>query len=109
MKIVTIPTIACSKLRILDRHAEQAGPTIHWKGALAAFMHSLKRSIAISAAALAFATGGTIARAEESPPSPSPAETAKPTFMDRQYDGKLHAMVAPYIWGPSVKLDTEFT
>jgi hypothetical protein len=69
-------------------------------------MHSLKRSLAITAAALAFAAGGAIANAQE---SPSPAETAKPTFMNRQYDGKLHAMIAPYIWGPTIKLDTQFS
>lgn len=72
-------------------------------------MHSLKHFTATATATLIFAAGGTIAHAQESPTSPSPTETAKPTFMDRQYDGKVHAMVAPYIWGPTVKLDTQFT
>ena len=72
-------------------------------------MHSLKRFTVMTTAALALAASGTIARAQEPPASPAPAETPKPTFMDRQYDGKLHAMVAPYIWGPTVKLDTQFT
>jgi hypothetical protein len=70
-------------------------------------MHSLKRFTAITVTALTFAAGGTIALAQESP-TPSAAETPTPTFMDRQYDGKVHAMVAPYIWGPTVKLDTQF-
>lgn len=72
-------------------------------------MHSLKLFVAMTATALAVAAAGATANAQESPTSPSPAETAKPTFMDRQYDGKVHAMVAPYIWGPTIKLDTEFT
>lgn len=71
-------------------------------------MHSVKHLVAITATVLGFAAAGAIARAQESP-APSPAESAKPTFMDRQYDGKVHAMVAPYIWGPTVKLDTQFT
>jgi hypothetical protein len=73
-------------------------------------MHCLKRLIVLVPAALAFAAAGAVARAQEPPasPAPSPMETAQPTFMDRQYDGKIHAMVAPYIWGPTVKLDTQF-
>jgi hypothetical protein len=72
-------------------------------------MDSLKRFTAVTIAAVAFAAGGSVARAQEPPSAPSPAETAKPTFMDRQYDGKVHAMVAPYIWGPTIKLDTQFS
>lgn len=65
--------------------------------------------VAAMATALAFAATGAAARAQETPAPPAPVETAKPTFMDQQYDGKVHAMVAPYIWGPSVKLDTAFS
>ncbi len=72
-------------------------------------MRSFNLFAALVIAAPAFVSGGAIALAQESPASPSPSETTNPTFMDRQYDGKVHAMVAPYIWGPSVKLDTQFT
>jgi hypothetical protein len=61
-----------------------------------------------------------IAHAQESPASPSPASpvpavtpapavTPQPTFMDRQYDGSTHIMVAPYIWGPTVKANYQFS
>ncbi len=63
----------------------------------------------VGAAALATATGA--ARAQE---IPSPAATATPaadhgSLMDRAYDGRLHVTLAPYLWLPSVKANTQYT
>jgi hypothetical protein len=40
--------------------------------------------------------------------SPAPGPTSPPTFMDRLYDGHTHVMLAPYIWGPTVKANFQF-
>ncbi len=56
-----------------------------------------------------------IAAAQETPASPAPtatpqpAVTSQPTFMDRQYDGSTHVMVAPYIWGPTISANYQFS
>jgi len=50
---------------------------------------------------LALATLGP-ACAQESPASPAPAPASTPTLMDKEYDGQTHIMAAPYIWGPTV-------
>ncbi|MGA8576360.1 MAG: hypothetical protein WB609_11855 [Candidatus Cybelea sp.] len=61
-----------------------------------------------------------IAHAQESPTSPSPASptptvtpapavTPQPTFMDREYDGRTHIIAAPYIWGPTIKANYQFS
>ncbi len=71
-------------------------------------MHSLKRFIATTAAVLVFAVCGAVVRAQEPPASPAPAQTLQPTLLDQQYDGQTHVMVAPYIWGPTVKADFQF-
>jgi len=55
--------------------------------------------------ALALAAVAPAARAQDAAPAP----TASPTLMDRQYDGNLHIMAAPYIWLPTVKGDFQFS
>ncbi|HET6276069.1 MAG TPA: hypothetical protein VFE16_09095 [Candidatus Cybelea sp.] len=56
-----------------------------------------------------------VAHAQETPASPAPtatpqaAVTTQPTFMDRQYDGSTHVMVAPYVWGPTIRADYQFS
>lgn len=73
-------------------------------------MHSWIRAVACTAMTLAFATiAPQIAKAQETPASPAPAATAQPTFMDRQYDGQTHVMVAPYIWGPTINANYQFS
>jgi hypothetical protein len=57
----------------------------------------------------ALVAAGGVARAQETPAAPAPAATSQPTFMDRQYDGRTHVMVAPYIWGPTVKGNFTFS
>lgn len=41
--------------------------------------------------------------------APQPAVTAQPSFMDRQYDGNTHVMLAPYIWAPTIGANYQFT
>jgi hypothetical protein len=72
-------------------------------------MISVKHFCSATVAVLAFVGATSIAYAQESTASPAPAETSQPTFMDRQYDGKTHVMVAPYIWGPTVKANFQFS
>jgi hypothetical protein len=72
-------------------------------------MNSLKHLCAATAAVLAFGAATIVALAQEPPASPAPEETSSPTFMDREYDGRTHIMVAPYIWGPTVKGNFEFS
>jgi hypothetical protein len=58
---------------------------------------------------LGFALAIAPARAQETPPpAPLPPPT-NPTPIDREYDGNLHITLAPYIWGPTVRLNTQFT
>ncbi len=54
---------------------------------------------------LALVAATAVARAQEATPAPE----ATPTLMDREYDGQLHITVAPYIWGPTVKGNFEFS
>jgi hypothetical protein len=66
-----------------------------------------------AAFALSFAACAAIATAQSTPApvaqaSPAPAVTSTPTFMDRKYDGRTHVMIAPYIWGPTVKAVFQF-
>lgn len=42
------------------------------------------------------------ARAQEAP-SATPAPIASPTLMDQQYDGRTHIMLAPYVWGATLR------
>lgn len=51
----------------------------------------------------------TRAIAQESPPPATPAPAASPTFMDRQYDGALHVLAAPYVWAPTVGGTFQYT
>jgi hypothetical protein len=69
-------------------------------------MNTLKYLCFVTAAVLAFADGTRIACAQE---TPAPSETSSPTFMDRQYDGNLHVTLAPYIWGPTVRGNFQFS
>jgi hypothetical protein len=41
--------------------------------------------------------------------APTPAPAASPTLMDREYDGKTHITVAPYIWLPTVHGSVQYT
>lgn len=56
-----------------------------------------------------------VVQAQETPASPAPtmapqpAATSQPTFMDRQYDGATHIMVAPYIWAPTIDANYQFS
>ena len=47
--------------------------------------------------------------AQETPPSATPAPVSSPTLMDREYDGNLHIMAAPYVWAPTVGGSFQFT
>jgi len=57
----------------------------------------------------------TPAARAQSAPAPTPAATASPmdasheTAMDRAYDGKWHATIAPYLWAPTMKANVQFT
>jgi hypothetical protein len=53
---------------------------------------------------LTIAASTAIAHAQE-----TPAPESTPTWMDRQYDGNLHITAAPYIWGPTVKANLQFS
>ncbi len=76
---------------------------------------SLTKRFVLLAAGMVFALGGAtgIAPAQETPatpePTPAPAASPPPTLMDVQYDGRTHVMVAPYIWGPTVKGDFQYS
>jgi hypothetical protein len=49
------------------------------------------------------------ARAQETPPPAPLPPPANPTPIDREYDGQTHITLAPYIWGPTVKLNTQYS
>lgn len=49
------------------------------------------------------------ADAQETPAPATPAPAASPTLMDREYDGNLHIMAAPYVWAPTVGGTFQFT
>jgi hypothetical protein len=57
----------------------------------------------------AFAATAAAVRAQEPAASPAPAQTTQPTLLDQQYDGQTHVMLAPYIWGPTVNANFQFT
>jgi len=65
--------------------------------------------LSLSAIALSLAAFVAPASAQEPASSPTPAASANPTFMDRQYDGRAHLMLAPYIWGPTIKANFQFS
>jgi hypothetical protein len=49
------------------------------------------------------------ARSQGTPPAaPLPEPTAN-SQMAQKYDGNLHITLAPYIWGPTVKLNTQYS
>jgi hypothetical protein len=55
------------------------------------------------------ATGST-AHAQEAAPTPSPpASSAAQTKMDHEYDGRLHVLLAPYGWLPTVTQNLQYT
>lgn len=70
----------------------------------------MKRFFAVAplliCASLAFAAR---ADAQETPAPATPAPAASPTLMDREYDGNLHIMAAPYLWAPTVGGSFQFT
>ncbi len=49
------------------------------------------------------------ADAQETPAPATPAPAASPTFMDREYDGRLHVLAAPYLWAPTVGGTFQYT
>jgi hypothetical protein len=55
---------------------------------------------------VAFAAAVTPAVAQE---QPAPSETPAPTLMDREYDGHTSVLIAPYIWGPTIKGNFQFS
>jgi hypothetical protein len=57
----------------------------------------------------ALATIAAPARAQETPPPAPLPPPANPTPIDREYDGQTHITLAPYIWGPTVKLNTQYS
>lgn len=71
-------------------------------------MHSSKLWVRVLIGAAAWCACAATALAQETP-SPASAVTPTPTLLDQQYDGKTHVTVAPYIWGPTVKGDFQFS
>ncbi len=51
----------------------------------------------------------TKAVAQETPAPATPAPAASPTLMDREYDGNLHILAAPYLWAPTVGGSFQYT
>lgn len=74
-------------------------------------MNLIKHLSLLVGTTLAAAAVIGVARAQETPasPAPTPNAIASPTFMDREYDGQLHIMAAPYLWAPTVGGTFEFT
>jgi hypothetical protein len=88
-------------------------------------MISLKRLFPFAIALVALAYVAAPARAQQATPSPAPemttspstapeataapAATQQPTLMDREYDGHLHVLVAPYVWLPTVKGNFQYS
>lgn len=70
---------------------------------------SMKRIFALMAVALLAATATARAQETPSPAAPVPAATPTPTFLDREYDGRTHIMLAPYVWAPTVKGNFQYT
>ena len=78
-------------------------------------MISLKRFFPFAIALVALAHFAAPACAQEPTPSPAPEATAapgtteQPTLMDRQYDGRTHVTLAPYVWLPTVKGNFQYS
>ena len=75
-----------------------------------------KRFVSLAAGMVLTLGGATaIGRAQETPASPEPTATPAPaasfapTHMDVEYDGRTHIMVAPYVWGPTVKGNFQYS
>lgn len=49
------------------------------------------------------------ADAQETSAQATPAPAASPTLMDREYDGNLHLIAAPYVWAPTVGGTFQYT
>ncbi len=58
---------------------------------------------------LGFALTAAPARAQQTPPPAPLPGPSSPTPIDRQYDGQTHITLAPYVWAPTVKLNTQFS
>lgn len=78
-------------------------------------MHSLKLLCAAPILAAAFAAATAPGSAQATPSQPvvaqattAPEETMAPTLLDQQYDGQTHVMLAPYIWGPTIRGNFQF-
>jgi hypothetical protein len=68
-----------------------------------------RRVSALGFILIAITCTAAVARAQETPPPMQPATTTAPTRMDLLYDGHPHLTITPYIWGPTVNADFQYT
>ncbi len=75
-------------------------------------MNLVKRYFLVAAIGLCVFAGASVAANAQETPMPA-ATTAPlpehPTPMDRAYDGKVHVTLAPYIFLPTLRTNTQFT
>ncbi|HEX4014923.1 MAG TPA: hypothetical protein VHX17_13690 [Candidatus Cybelea sp.] len=62
---------------------------------------------ACAAFAITLAAATAHACAQEA--TPQPVAVASPSPMDREYDGATHVTLAPYIWGPTINANYQFS
>lgn len=81
-------------------------------------MGSMRRSavVFVISALAAYCALPVAVRAQATPmpaaaataPAATPAPLASPTFIDREYDGRTHIILAPYVWAPTVGGDFQY-
>ncbi len=74
-------------------------------------MINLRVLIFLAALPIASLAAATLAQAQEATPTPSPtpATSGQLTRMDREYDGQLHVLFAPYGWLPTLTQNLQYT
>lgn len=65
-------------------------------------------SIALLPLAYCVVTGAAAAQEATPTASPTPATSGQSTRMDREYDGQLHGLVAPYAWLPTITQSLQY-
>jgi hypothetical protein len=72
-------------------------------------MNRFLAAAGLLACALVSATAMADAQETPGPSTATPAPASSPTLMDIQYDGRTHVMLAPYIWGPTVRGNYQYS
>lgn len=72
-------------------------------------MIATNRLVTLALALMTFALASTVASAQEALPTAAPAAASSQTLLDREYDGRWHVTVAPYLWLPTLRSNVQYT